>query len=67
MSVREKLRRLGKHRGVRYAASLPERLVRSASALAPLLRLSYWRMLVMALPYTITVTAAGFVAVVLWL
>jgi NhaB family Na+:H+ antiporter len=37
------------------------------SALAPLLRLSYWRMLVMALPYTITVTAAGFVAVVLWL
>ena len=28
------LRGLGKHRGVRYAASLPERVVRSASALA---------------------------------
>lgn len=34
MSVRDKLRGLGKHRGVRYAASLPERVVRSASALA---------------------------------
>ena len=34
MSVREKLRGLGKHRRVRYAASLPERVVRSASALA---------------------------------
>ena len=34
MSVRDKLRGIGKHRGVRYAASLPERVVRSASALA---------------------------------
>jgi len=34
MSVRDRLRGLGKHRGVRYAASLPERAVRSASALA---------------------------------
>ena len=34
MTVRDKLRGLGKHRGVRYAASLPERVVRSASALA---------------------------------
>jgi len=34
------------------------------SALAPLIRLSYLRMLKMALPYTITVTTAGFVAVV---
>jgi hypothetical protein len=34
MGVRDKLRGLGKHRGVRYAASLPERVVRSASALA---------------------------------
>lgn len=34
MGVKDKLRGLGKHRGVRYAASLPERVVRSASALA---------------------------------
>jgi hypothetical protein len=34
MGVKDKLRGLGRHRGVRYAASLPERLVRSASALA---------------------------------
>lgn len=32
--MRDKLRGVGKHRGVRYAASLPERVVRSASALA---------------------------------
>jgi hypothetical protein len=34
VSVRDKLRGLRSHRGVRYAASLPERVVRSASALA---------------------------------
>ena len=34
MGVKDRLRGLGKHRGVRYAASLPERVVRSASALA---------------------------------
>jgi len=34
VGVRDKLRDLGKRRGVRYAASLPERVVRSASALA---------------------------------
>jgi hypothetical protein len=34
MGVKEKLRGFGKSRGVRYAASLPERVVRSASALA---------------------------------
>lgn len=34
MSVRDKLRGIGRHRGVRYAASLPERVVRCASALA---------------------------------
>jgi NhaB family Na+:H+ antiporter len=34
------------------------------SALAPLIRLSYLRMLVMALPYTITITVTGFLAVV---
>jgi NhaB family Na+:H+ antiporter len=33
------------------------------SALAPLIRLSYLQMLKMALPYTITVTVAGFAAV----
>jgi NhaB family Na+:H+ antiporter len=33
------------------------------SALAPLIRLSYVRMLVMALPYTITMTSAGLFAV----
>ena len=34
MSVRDKLRGVGKRRGVRYAATLPERLVRSVSALS---------------------------------
>jgi Na+:H+ antiporter, NhaB family len=33
------------------------------SALAPLIRLSYMRMVVMALPYTMTMTLAGFLAV----
>jgi hypothetical protein len=33
MGVRDKLRGLGKRRGIRYAVSLPERVVRSASAL----------------------------------
>jgi NhaB family Na+:H+ antiporter len=33
------------------------------SALAPLIRLSYMRMLVMALPYTVTMTLTGFLAV----
>lgn len=37
------------------------------SALAPLIRLSYGRMVIMALPYTITMTTVGFVAVYLWL
>jgi NhaB family Na+:H+ antiporter len=37
------------------------------SAFAPLVRLSYWRMVVMALPYTATLTATGFLAVMLWL
>lgn len=32
--MKDKLRELGKRKGVRYAASLPERIVRSASALA---------------------------------
>jgi hypothetical protein len=30
VGVKDKLRELGKHRTVRYAASLPERIVRSA-------------------------------------
>jgi hypothetical protein len=34
VGVKDKLRELGKRRAVRYAASLPERIVRSASALA---------------------------------
>ena len=34
------------------------------SALAPLIRLSYMRMVVMALPYTITMTATGLLAVI---
>jgi len=34
VGVKDKLRALGKRRTVRYAASLPERIVRSASALA---------------------------------
>ena len=33
MPVKDRLRRFGKRAGIRYAASLPERLVRSASAL----------------------------------
>lgn len=37
------------------------------SALAPLIRLSYGRMVWMALPYTVTMTAAGLAAVVFWL
>lgn len=37
------------------------------SALAPLIRLSYGRMVVMALPYTITMTLTGLVAVYLFL
>ena len=34
------------------------------SALAPLIRLSYLRMVWMALPYTITMTATGLLAVI---
>ncbi|MDP7042030.1 MAG: hypothetical protein QGF91_05190, partial [Gammaproteobacteria bacterium] len=37
------------------------------SALAPLIRLSYGRMVMMALPYTITMSIAGFYAVYYWL
>lgn len=37
------------------------------SALAPLLRLSYLRMAMMALPYTIVMTLTGLLAVSLWL
>ncbi len=37
------------------------------SALAPLIRLSYLRMVVMALPYFFTMTAMGLAAVVWWL
>ncbi|HJP03774.1 MAG: sodium/proton antiporter NhaB [Gammaproteobacteria bacterium] len=37
------------------------------SALAPLIRLSYGRMVLMALPYTITMSLAGFAAVYYWL
>ena len=33
------------------------------SALAPAIHLSYMRMVVMALPYTVTMTATGFLAV----
>jgi len=36
------------------------------STLAPLIRLSYGRMMWMALPYTIVLTAMGLIAVVLW-
>jgi NhaB family Na+:H+ antiporter len=36
------------------------------STLAPLIRLSYGRMMWMALPYTIVLTITGLVAVVLW-
>ena len=34
------------------------------SALAPLIRLSYGRMVVLALPYTITMTIAGLLATI---
>jgi len=34
------------------------------SALAPLIRLSYGRMVVMALPYTITMTLVGLLSVI---
>jgi len=37
------------------------------SAVAPLIRLSYGKMVVMALPYTIVMTLVGFIAVTLWL
>ncbi len=37
------------------------------SALAPLIRLSYGRMVIMALPYTVTMTLTGLVAVYVWL
>lgn len=37
------------------------------SALAPLIRLSYMRMVVMALPYTIVMSLVGFLAVHYWL
>jgi NhaB family Na+:H+ antiporter len=35
--------------------------------LAPLIGLSYLRMVAMALPYTVTMTITGLVAVVAWL
>jgi Na+:H+ antiporter, NhaB family len=37
------------------------------SAVAPLIRLSYGRMVIMALPYTITMTSVGLIAVYFWL
>tara|TARA_R110002050_G_scaffold199111_11_gene333922 strand:- start:818 stop:2329 length:1512 start_codon:yes stop_codon:yes gene_type:complete len=37
------------------------------SALAPLIRLSYGKMVIMALPYTIVMTGVGFIAVTYWL
>ena len=37
------------------------------SALAPLIGLSYLRMVAMALPYTVTMTIMGLVAVLAWL
>jgi len=37
------------------------------SSLAPLIRLGYGRMMWMALPYTVTMTTTGFLAVYLWL
>jgi len=37
------------------------------SALSPLIRLSYGRMVIMALPYTIVMTLVGLLAVELWL
>jgi len=40
---------------------------RNAMAFAPLIRLSYVRMIVMALPYTVTMTATALIAVARWL
>jgi len=37
------------------------------SALAPLIRLSYGRMVIMALPYTVSMTLMGLIAVFVWL
>ncbi len=37
------------------------------SAIAPLIRLSYMRMVVMALPYAITMSVVGYIAVYFWL
>lgn len=37
------------------------------SAIAPLIRLSYGKMVIMALPYTIVMTIVGFIAVTFWL
>jgi NhaB family Na+:H+ antiporter len=37
------------------------------SAIAPLIRLSYGTMVVMALPYTLVMTTVGYIAVSLWL
>lgn len=37
------------------------------SAIAPLIRLSYMRMVVMALPYTVTMSIVGYIAVYFWL
>ena len=37
------------------------------SAVAPLIRLSYGKMVVMALPYTVVMTTVGYIAVSLWL
>ncbi len=37
------------------------------SALAPLIRLSYGRMIVLALPYTLTMSVSGLLAVIYWL
>jgi len=37
------------------------------SAIAPLVRLSYGRMVIMALPYTLVMSSIGLLAVVLWL
>lgn len=37
------------------------------SAIAPLIRLSYGRMVIMALPYTVVMTGLGYFAVTHWL
>jgi Na+:H+ antiporter, NhaB family len=37
------------------------------SALAPLIRLSYWKMLWMAVPYTLSMTSTGLLAIYLFL